>query len=95
MTVRDIDAVADVTLIKSVKERLAHGEIFSFELKQERERLRQLEASLAYMNRVSMMGDLAASRSHEIKQPIAAAVSNGDACLSAVYGELGAAWFGH
>jgi signal transduction histidine kinase/CheY-like chemotaxis protein len=48
----------------------------------EHERLRQLEADLAYMNRVSMMGELAASLAHEIKQPIAAAAMNGSACLN-------------
>jgi PAS domain S-box-containing protein len=41
---------------------------------EERERLRQAQAELAYMSRVSMMGELAASLAHEIKQPIAAAV---------------------
>jgi PAS domain S-box-containing protein len=46
----------------------------------ERERLSQLEAVLAYTNRVSMMGELAASLAHEIKQPIAAAVINAQAC---------------
>jgi signal transduction histidine kinase/CheY-like chemotaxis protein len=48
----------------------------------ERDRLRQLEADLAYLNRVSMMGELAASLAHEIKQPIAAAAINGDACMN-------------
>jgi len=47
---------------------------------QERERLRQLEADLAYTNRVSMMGELAASLAHEIKQPIAAAVMDAKTC---------------
>ena len=47
----------------------------------ERERLRQLEVDLARINRVSMMGELTASLAHEIKQPIAAAVSNAEACL--------------
>ncbi len=46
-----------------------------------RERLRQLEAVIAYMNRVSMMGELAASLAHEIKQPIAAASINAQACM--------------
>jgi signal transduction histidine kinase len=41
---------------------------------EERERLRQAQAELAYMSRISMMGELAASLAHEIKQPIAAAV---------------------
>jgi PAS domain S-box-containing protein len=48
---------------------------------QERERLRQVEADLARINRVSMMGELTASLGHEVKQPIAAAVSNAEACL--------------
>jgi PAS domain S-box-containing protein len=43
---------------------------------EERERLRQLESDLAHMNRVSMMGELAASLSHEITQPIASARNN-------------------
>jgi PAS domain S-box-containing protein len=43
---------------------------------EERERLRQLEADLAHINRVSMMGELAASLAHEIKQPITAAATN-------------------
>jgi PAS domain S-box-containing protein len=42
----------------------------------ERERLRQLEADLAHINRVSMMGELAASLSHEILHPIATARNN-------------------
>jgi signal transduction histidine kinase/CheY-like chemotaxis protein len=49
---------------------------------EERERLRQLEADLAYMNRVSMMGELAASLAHEIKQPIAAAAIGAAACTN-------------
>jgi PAS domain S-box-containing protein len=48
---------------------------------EERERLRQLEADLARINRVSMMGELAASLGHEITQPIAAAVMNARTCL--------------
>jgi signal transduction histidine kinase len=33
------------------------------------------------MNRVSMMGELAASLAHELKQPIAAAITNAKTCL--------------
>jgi PAS domain S-box-containing protein len=43
---------------------------------EERERSRQLQAELAHINRVSMMGELAGSLAHEIKQPIAAAATN-------------------
>jgi PAS domain S-box-containing protein len=38
--------------------------------------LQQMEADFAHMNRVSMMGELAASLSHEILHPIAAARNN-------------------
>jgi PAS domain S-box-containing protein len=48
---------------------------------EERERLRQLEADLARINRVSMMGELAGSLGHEINQPITAAAINIRACL--------------
>ncbi len=47
---------------------------------EERERLRQLEVDLAYINRVTMMGELAASLAHEIKQPVTAAAINAQAC---------------
>jgi PAS domain S-box-containing protein len=48
---------------------------------QEREKLRQLEADLAHINRVNMMGELAAALAHEIKQPIAASITSANACL--------------
>jgi PAS domain S-box-containing protein len=48
---------------------------------QERERLRQLQADLAHVNRVSMLGELAASLSHELKQPITASITNAKTCL--------------
>ena len=48
---------------------------------EEHERLRQLEADLAHINRVNMMGELAAALAHEIKQPIAASITSASACL--------------
>lgn len=48
---------------------------------QERERLRQLEAELAHINRVSTLGEMAASLAHEIKQPIAAAITSANSCI--------------
>jgi PAS domain S-box-containing protein len=42
-------------------------------------RLQQMESDFAHMNRVSMMGELAASLSHEIAQPIASARNNAQA----------------
>jgi PAS domain S-box-containing protein len=48
---------------------------------EERKRLHQLEADLARVNRVNMMGELAAALAHEIKQPIAATVTSSDALV--------------
>jgi PAS domain S-box-containing protein len=48
---------------------------------QEREKLRQAQSDLVHMNRVSAMGELTASLAHEIKQPIAAAVTDARTCL--------------
>jgi len=48
---------------------------------EDRKRAEQLQADLAHMNRVTMMGELTASLAHEIKQPIAAAVTNANTCL--------------
>jgi PAS domain S-box-containing protein len=47
----------------------------------ERERLRELEADLAHVNRVTTMGELTASLAHEIRQPLAATTINANACL--------------
>ena len=48
---------------------------------QERERLHQLEANLAHMNRVTTMGELTASLAHEVNQPITAAMTNARTCM--------------
>ena len=48
---------------------------------QQRERLRELEGDLARINRVSMMGELAVSLAHEIKQPMACVAADATAML--------------
>jgi len=48
---------------------------------QDRKRAEELQADLAHTNRVSMLGELAASISHELKQPISAAVLDAQASL--------------
>jgi PAS domain S-box-containing protein len=54
---------------------------------EERTRLHQLEADLAHINRVSMMGELTASIAHEVNQPLSGVVSNGSACLRWLAGD--------
>ena len=45
-------------------------------------RLQQMQSDFAHVNRVSVMGELAASLSHEITQPIASARNNARAALN-------------
>ena len=48
---------------------------------EERERLRQVQADLAHLSRVTTMGELTASLAHEIRQPITAARTDAKTCL--------------
>ena len=54
---------------------------------EQREKLRQLEAELAHLDRLTMLGELTASIAHEVNQPLAGVVSNGSACLRWLAGE--------
>jgi PAS domain S-box-containing protein len=49
--------------------------------KRAEEQLRQAQLDLGYVNRVTTMGELTASLAHEIKQPIAAAVTDANTCM--------------
>ncbi len=79
-------------LVRTVPIRNRHGKIGKWygsltdiedrkRAEEERERLQRLEAELAHTNRVSMLGELAASLTHEIAQPIAAAMTSAGAAL--------------
>src|SRR6201997_1232075 len=76
-------------LSRAVPLRDEHGKIFKWygvstdiddrkRAEQERE---QLRADLAHVNRGSMLGELAASVSHELKQPISAAMTDAQTCI--------------
>jgi len=52
------------------------------QLMQASEALREAQADLAHVNRLTAMGQLAASITHEVNQPLAAIVNNADACLN-------------
>ena len=49
--------------------------------KQAEEALRQAQADLEHVSRVTTMGELTASLAHEVNQPIAAAVTDANACV--------------
>lgn len=76
-------AVAGITFIILVLASVAS----LFERKRAEEALRQAQADLARVNRVSTMAELTASLAHEVNQPISAAVTNADACLRWLAGD--------
>jgi PAS domain S-box-containing protein len=45
------------------------------------EELHETQAALAHVTRVTTLGELTASIAHEVNQPLAAVVANGEACL--------------
>ncbi len=51
------------------------------------EALRQAEADLAHVSRVTMLGELTASLAHEVNQPITAAVTNANTCVRWLAGD--------
>jgi len=51
------------------------------ERKHAEEALRQAQADLAHVSRVTMMGELTASLAHEINQPITGVVTNANTCV--------------
>jgi len=71
-------------LVRAVPLRDAQGKIVKWygtksdieDRKRAEEERESLRSDLAHVNRVSMMGELAASLSHELKQPITATVTN-------------------
>ena len=70
-------AVAGITFII-----LACASVASlFERKRAEEALRQAQTDLAHVTRVTTLGELTASIAHEVNQPLAAVVTNAEACL--------------
>jgi C4-dicarboxylate-specific signal transduction histidine kinase len=57
------------------------------ELMKASEALREAQGELARVTRLTAMGELTASISHELNQPLAGAVANCDACLAWLSGE--------
>jgi C4-dicarboxylate-specific signal transduction histidine kinase len=62
-------------------EMATHLAGIAIERKQAEEALRQAQADLAHVSRVTTMGELTASLAHEVNQPIAAAITDTRTCL--------------
>ncbi|WP_263349804.1 ATP-binding protein [Acidicapsa acidisoli] len=88
-TLRAQDGTYRWHLNQAVVLRDAEGRVFKFvgtttdidDQKRAEEALRQAQGDLARINRVTTMGELAASLAHEIKQPITGAITNVSTCL--------------
>jgi PAS domain S-box-containing protein len=79
-------------LQQAVVLRDAEGKVLKFigtttdidDQKRVEDSLRQAQGDLARINRVTTMGELAASLAHELSQPIAGTMTNASTCLSAL-----------
>jgi C4-dicarboxylate-specific signal transduction histidine kinase len=83
------DVLETATLKRAKAELKGHNEELerrvaerTSELIKESEALREAQAELARVTRLTTMGELTASIGHELKQPLAGAVANSDACLA-------------
>src|ERR1700748_523341 len=56
--------------------------------KRAEEKLRNAQAELAHVTRVTTLGELTASIAHEVNQPLAAVVANAEACLRWLHREI-------
>jgi signal transduction histidine kinase len=89
--IRDEIELVDGTILdrysSSVRDKAGryYGRIWAFrditELKENEQKLRQTEAELARVARLTTMGELTASIAHEVNQPLAAVVTNANAVL--------------
>jgi PAS domain S-box-containing protein len=62
-------------------EQITHLASIAVEREQAEEALRQAQANLAHVSRVTTMGELTASIAHEVGQPLTGVVNNANACL--------------
>jgi PAS domain S-box-containing protein len=88
-SLRAQDGIYRWHLQQAVVLRDAQGKVLKFvgtttdieDQKRTEEALRQAQSDLARINRVTTMGELAASLAHEIKQPISGVITNASTCL--------------
>jgi signal transduction histidine kinase len=66
---------------QNIVEQITHLASIALEREQAETALRQAQADLAHVSRVTTMGELTASLAHEVNQPIAAALTDANTCL--------------
>src|SRR6202040_2579858 len=62
-------------------EQITHLASIAMEREQAEAALRQAQADLAHVSRVTTLGEMAASIAHEVAQPLSGVVINANACL--------------
>src|SRR5208282_2033065 len=87
-TVRHIQAVGHpVSSANGKRIEVVGTHLDVTEPKRAEEALRQAQAALAHVTRLTTMGEMTASIAHEINQPLSGIVSNGSACLRWLAGD--------
>ena len=66
---------------QTIIEQITHLASIAVEREQAEAALRQAQADLAHVSRVTTMGELTVSLAHEVNQPIAAALTNANTCM--------------
>jgi len=88
-TVRHIQAVGHpVSSANGKRIEVVGTHLDVTEPKRAEEALRQAQAALAHVTRLTTMGEMTASIAHEINQPLSGIVSNGSACLRWLAGDV-------
>lgn len=76
-----VHVVAHAETHKSGKTEFVGAVMDITERKRAEEALRKMQMNLAHATRLTMVGELTASIAHEVNQPLAAVVTNANACL--------------
>jgi len=81
MKIPILDARGEARFLLGISRDITDDKRAQAELRESERRYQEVQAALAHANRVMTMGQLTASISHEIKQPIAASATNAQAGL--------------
>ena len=74
-------SLENARLYAALEQELTERKRAEEELRRNETALREAQAELAHVARVTTMGELTASIAHEVRQPIAGVLVNGNACL--------------
>lgn len=79
-SVKHVRFVAHATQLPNGRREYLGALMDITEAKEREEKMHRLQSELAHASRVSTLGELAASIAHEVNQPLAAIMANGQAC---------------